>query len=71
MKFEDIESGASPRFFIARNFGFPLNPKSLGPKSGFHFWDQSDALSLDERIVLGEPKVRVSEKPGPLFRTML
>jgi hypothetical protein len=30
----------------------------------------SDAPSLEERIVRGEPNVRTSEKPGPLFRTM-
>ena len=36
----------------------------MDPKSGVHFWDPSDALSLKQRIVR-------RGKPGPLFRTML
>jgi hypothetical protein len=33
---------------------------SIGSKSGYAFWDPSDAPLLEERIV-------ESEKPGPLF----
>jgi hypothetical protein len=44
-----------------------MNNPSIGPKSGFHPWDQSDAQSLDRRIVRHEPEIRVSEKPVPVF----
>jgi hypothetical protein len=36
-------------------------PPSTGPKSGYHFWDQADAHSLERHIVQ-------CGKPGPVFQ---